>query len=177
MSLIALCSALARGLRLHRALCLAAAMLFTPFAANALCVAVCTCNTTITNVVFSPYNPLSGSNVDSTGQITVNCGGVASLLVPFTVTVGTGSSNSFSARQMVSGTNKLVYNLYTSVLYSQVLGDGTSGTGTLTGSIPLSVLGIGTAQSYTIYGRIPGGQTSVVPGTFADTLTVTLTYQ
>ena len=176
MSLIALFPVVARLLRMHRAACVAAAMLCMPFAANALCVGSCSCNTTITNVVFAPYNPLSGSNDDSTGQISVNCTGLVALAIGYTVTVGTGSSNSFSARQMVAGTNKLVYNLYTSVAYAQVLGDGTSGTGTLSGTITLSVLGVGTAQAFPIYGRIPSGQTSVVPGTFADTLVVTLTY-
>ncbi len=178
MSMTAFLILLGRALRARRAaICLGAAMLFLPAAANALCIAVCSCNTTITNVVFSPYNPLSGSNDDSTGSIRVSCGGVVGLLIPVTVTVGTGTSNSFTARQMSSGANKLAYNLYTSVLYSQVLGDGSSGTGTLTGSVTLDVAGIATPQIWTIYGRIPGGQSTVVPGIFADTLVVTLTYQ
>ena len=178
MSMTAVLALLGRTLRARgAALCLGTAMLFLPVAANALCILACSCNTTITNVVFSPYNPLSASNDDSTGSIKVSCGGVVGLLIPVTVTVGTGSSNSFTTRQMVSGANKLAYNLYTSVLYSQVLGDGSSGTGTLNGSVALDVLGVATPQTWTIYGRIPGSQSTVVPGTFADTLVVTLTYQ
>jgi spore coat protein U-like protein len=40
----------------------------------------------------------------------------------------------------------------------------------------LNALGTSTPQDYTVYGRIPGPQTSVAPGAYSDSLVVTLTY-
>jgi spore coat protein U-like protein len=71
---------------------------------------------------------------------------------------------------MTSGANTLNYNLYTSSGYGTVWGDGTSSTAAITGT------GTGSAQSTSVYGRIGSGQTSVPPGSYADTVSVTVTY-
>ena len=144
--------------------------------ADALCVLSCTCNSVVSNIVFAAYNPLSSGNVDSTGTVKVSCGGTAGLLVAYTVALNGGSSGNVGARQMASGSNKLAYNLYTSAGYSSLLGDSTAGSTMLTGGILLDAFGIGTAQTWTVYGRIDGGQKTAVPGTYIDTVTLTLTY-
>jgi spore coat protein U-like protein len=144
--------------------------------ARALCTAVCTCTVSTTNVVFATINPLSLSDTDSVGGVTVNCGGVAGLLIPVTVDISKGTGASFSARTMSSGANKLSYQLYTDAGRSTVFGDGTGGTGDVNSGILLNVLGIGPVVNVPVYGRVFGGQTTTPPGAYADSIAVTVTY-
>ena len=153
-----------------------AALLASPGLANALCVAVCSCNASVGTVVFSPYNPFNAGHDDSAGTISVNCSGVVGLLVPYTLSFSSGGSGTYSPRRLSSGGNRLNYNLYTAPTYATVIGDGTGGTATLSGNILLNALGIGPSDTWTLYGRIPAGQTTAVPGGYTDTLVVTLTY-
>lgn len=145
--------------------------------AHALCTLACTCVVSTTSVVFSAHNPLAASNNDSTGNVRVQCGGLAGLFIPYTVAMGAGSGTSIAARSMASGAAKLFYNLYTTNSRAIVLGDGTGGSEVLSGSITLDLLGLAPPKDWTIYGRIPGNQTGVAPGAYADTLVVTVTYQ
>ena len=71
---------------------------------------------------------------------------------------------------MTSGPNSLDYNLYTDSNRTTVWGDGLSSTATIAGT------GSGINQTATIYGRITAGQTSAPAGSYADTVSVTLTY-
>ena len=145
--------------------------------AHALCTLLCTCTVSTTPVVFSAHNPLAAPNNDSSGSVLVQCGGTAGLLIPYTVAMGVGGGTSISARSMSSGTGRLFYNVYTTNSRTVVLGDGTGGSAVLNGSVTLDVLGTAPPQNWTIYGRIPGGQTGVAPGAYSDTLVVTVTYQ
>lgn len=152
--------------------------LFAAAGAQALCLpALCTCSVVVTNIVFAAYNPLAFGNTDSTGSVKVTCGGVAGLLVPFTVDLGKGGGTSFSTRRMASGAHTLSYNVYLDSNYTTVWGDGTSATSRASGSLLLDALGLTPGVTFTVYGRIPGRQLTVPPGTYTDSLTVTVTYQ
>lgn len=146
-------------------------------AAQALCTLVCSCSVSTSPLAFGSYDPLLPANRDSTGNVRVTCGGVAGLLVPLTVTIGAGTSGSMAARQMASGARRLDYNVYSSSGYTTVWGDGSGGTGSISSSILLNLLGTAPPLDLPVYGRIPGSQVSVAPGTYTDTLVVTLTYQ
>jgi len=126
------------------------------------------CTVSTSKLDFGTVNPLSGSNVNGTGGISVTCtngtGWTAS------ANIGSGSGASFSARRLTSSTGTLNYNLYTDNTYATVWGDGTGSTGTMTGT------GTGSAQSRTVYGRIGSGQTTARPGSYADTVSVTISY-
>lgn len=80
------------------------------------------------------------------------------------------NSGGFNPRKMrlTSGTDLLNYNLYTSATYTDIWGDGTSGTVTVWGKFLKNK-----PENMTVYGRIPSGQ-DVRAGTYTDTLTVTL---
>jgi len=162
--------------RLHLAALVAALLLIVPGTANALCTGICSCSASVAAIVFAPYNPLVASTDDSAGTVQVSCSGVAGLLIPYTISLGAGTSGSVADRKMASGANRLSYNVYTSTAYSTVVGGGAGGGSTLSGSIALNILGLSTPQQWTLYGRIPGGQQTVVPGAYADTLILTLTY-
>ena len=145
--------------------------------AQALCVpAVCTCQTVTTNVAFGSYSPLAYGNTVSTGSISVSCGGVAGLLIPYSVSFSAGGGGSFSGRRMSSGANTLAYNLYVDPAYTTIWGDGTASSQTVAGSVTLDLLGLMTPQVLWVYGQIPARQLTAVPGIYSDTINVTLTY-
>ncbi|MFT7775001.1 spore coat U domain-containing protein [Roseateles sp.] len=145
--------------------------------ARALCLpAVCTCTVGTTNVAFGTYNPLAFGNTDTTGTIKIDCGGVVGLLIPFNIAISTGSSGSYANRLMKSGGNLLTYNLYTDASYTTVWGDGSGATQLINAGVTLDLLGLAPTQNFYVYGRIPGRQLSTVPGVYADTISVTLTY-
>ena len=157
---------------------LAALILAVPLQASALCVFLCSCSASTTPVSFGVVNPLSASPLDIAGNVRVSCGGVAGLLVPYQIALGKGANSSnFSPRTMASGVNRLRYDLYADSAHSSIWGNGINeGTQTVAGSITIVLLGP-TFQNHTIYGRIPGSQTTVPPGSYGDTVVVTVTYQ
>jgi spore coat protein U-like protein len=145
--------------------------------ARALCLpALCSCGVTTTNVAFGSYNPLAFGNTDSTGSVKVSCGGVAGLLIPFNIAISPGAGGSYANRQMKSGAHSLAYNLYTDASYTTLWGDGSASTQLVNAGMLLDVLGLAPGQTFYIYGRIPGRQITAVPGTYSDTISVTLTY-
>ncbi|HEY0113982.1 MAG TPA: spore coat U domain-containing protein [Allosphingosinicella sp.] len=133
---------------------------------NATVTANCTVSTSA--VAFGSVNTLDGGNVDATGGITVTCtngtGWSAS------AGAGAGSGASMATRKMVSGSNLLSYTLFTDASRTAVWGDGTGSTSQITST------GTGSGQSLTIYGRVFAGQASVPAGSYADTVSVTVTY-
>ncbi len=133
------------------------------------------CSVSATALSFGSYDPTSATARDSTGTVTVTCtSNLAGLLSSWDILLSTGSSGSFTPRSLLSGGNSMQYNLYTSAARTQIWGDATGGTAKVSDS---QLLVFGTSQhSYTTYGRIPALQ-DLAPGTYTDTITVTLNYQ
>ena len=131
--------------------------------------ATVTANCTVSSsaLAFPNVNPLGG-NVDGAGGISVTCTNGTGWTA--TAGLGAGSGASFAARRMTLGSDLLDYNLYTDSGRTNVWGDG-SGSTTV-----FSNTGSGLAQAVTVYGRVPTGQTTVPPGNYADTVSVTVTY-
>jgi spore coat protein U-like protein len=161
---------------LKRRICnvaLAASMLAATAAAHAGTGQNCNlvlCVTVIAgDLAFGNYAPLSALVTDSTSTITVQARLILGLLptaVSYTIGLGTGAGT-VAQRKMTSGTHGLNYNLYTDAARGTVWGAG---------SVSGSTSGVTGNASHTVYGRIPASQTTVVPGTYADTITVTLTF-
>lgn len=126
------------------------------------------CTVSTSALAFGNVNPLSGSDIDGAGGISVTC--TSGTAWTAAAGIGSGSGASFASRRLTSGSNLLNYNLYTDAARSSVWGDGTASTATIGGT------GNGSAQSATVYGRIGSGQTGVPPGSYADTVSVTVTY-
>jgi spore coat protein U-like protein len=76
---------------------------------------------------------------------------------------------------MLSGLNRLNYNLYFDAAFTQIRGDGTGGSQTGGASLTVSSASRTATATSTLYGRIPASQ-NAVPGTYLDTITVTITY-
>lgn len=152
-------------------------MLFLSQQAAAVCLpGLCTCSVSATPVAFGSFNPLTGTAHDATGNVAFSCGGVAGLLIPYTVALSQGSSNNYAMRRMTNGGNFLTYNLYRDSTRQTVFGNGTGNSATVSGSMLLDLLGLSPPINIPVYGRVLPGQITAVPGIYADTITVTVTY-
>ena len=133
---------------------------------------VCAISTT-NGVAFGAYDPVTANAtnpVTATGSLSVTCTSGATEPV-ITLDVGNNPNGAGSAaapqRQMISGSNLLLYYLYQDSGYSVVWGN-TVGSGE-------TYTGIGTASTLTVYGSIPAGQ-NVPAGSYADSVVATVTY-
>jgi spore coat protein U-like protein len=144
----------------------------------ALCIpahAAVTCSVTTNSVAFGAFPAPNPSNVDSIGSISVTCSGDPNSGASPAVTLSQGNGGAFNPRTMANGTYNLNYNLYSDSTYTTIWGDGTSGTGTVSGTINAWPTGGNGSTNFTVYGRIPANQ-NLVPGTYNDVITVTVTY-
>lgn len=156
---------------------IAVALAFATHAAHALCLQpLCTATVSTTPVGFGAVQPF-GAHADAIGSVRVGFGGVAGLLIPYRVDIGSGNGGTgFANRRMNQGSATLAYQLYADSGRTTVWGDGSAGTVYVQGSLLLDVLGLSAPNTHWIYGRVPSGQMQAVPGPYADTVTVTVTY-
>ena len=125
------------------------------------------CSIAATNLSFDPYT--SQNNSDKTSVVTVTC------------TAGTGyhvkldsgqNSSSTSTRKMkgaASASNLLQYFLYSDSARTVIWGNNANNSDSPPGA------GTGLAQTYTVYGRIPSGQTTVPVDNYSDQIAVSIT--
>ncbi|MHA6910590.1 Csu type fimbrial protein [Ralstonia pseudosolanacearum] len=156
---VALCSAAAVA---------SAASTSSSFGVSTTVNAICIINSA-SALAFAAFEPSQGAQA-STSSISVNC----SNTTPFNISLdaGAGPSATVASRVMTSGGNTLTYSLFQDSGHTSVWGN-TVGTNTVAGT------GAGMAPANaitkTVYGLIPS-QPSTVPGSYADTVTVTVTY-
>lgn len=122
------------------------------------------------SVSFGAYDVFSGSPADGVGTVVYRCVGVGGGDT-VTVDLSAGGSGSYAARELTSGADTLVYNLYTDAARTQVWGDGTGGTAHYGPVTPPE----DSPVTLYAYARLPAGQ-DVGTGTYTDTVTVTILY-
>ncbi len=144
----------------------AATLLFAIASVPAL---AASCTVSTGGVAFGAYDTLGVQPGDTSGNITVSCTGTAGELVNLTLSTATNTRNLQGPRR------SLLYQLYVDSSRTQIWGDGTSGTSTISGSITVGSNGTVT-QSYYVYGRIAGGQSAAEAGSYSDTLLVYLNW-
>jgi len=135
----------------------------TSFSATATVLSAC--NVGATSVNFGSAGLLS-SNTDAQGTLSIQC----SASLPYTVSLDGGSSGATdpTQRKMSFSGAKVTYGLYRDS--ARTLGWGsTIGTNTTSGT------GSGVTQTQTVYGRV-GAQTTPAPGTYTDSVVVTVGY-
>ena len=142
------------------------------------CMAATTCTTSATGVAFGLYNPLSGTPNNTTGTVSVSCQLVGSLFdrVDYSVALSTGSSGSFANRTLRSGANPINYNLFADAARTRIWGVNGGATTARSGSMTLFWFAPTAQNDLTIYGSIPAAQYNAVPGSYTDTIVVTVTY-
>jgi spore coat protein U-like protein len=106
------------------------------------------------------------ANVDNTSTVSVQCTDTT----PYNIGLdaGTGAGATVGTRKLTNGGNTINYTLYSNAGRTTVWGN-TVATDTV------AATGNGAAQPYTVYGRVTA-QTTPAPGTYTDTVTVTVTY-
>ena len=120
-----------------------------------------TCSTATSAVNFGAV--ASGSGAVTTGSVDVTC----TSGTPYTIALNEGLYHDGTDRRISDGTEFLVYTL---------LDNGSTlpwGDGTLNGDT-VGGTGTGAVQSYTVDAALTGA--AVTPGTYTDTVTVTVTY-
>lgn len=107
-----------------------------------------------------------------TADITVRC----SNLTTYAVSLSTGGGTFAQRLLSGSGSNKLQYNLFTSVAATTIWGDGTNSTGTVPGTG--AGMAAASTQTHTVFGQLPDNafNQGAPTGTYNDSITVTVTY-
>lgn len=144
-----------------RVLGLLALILLAPALARAQC------TTSTTPVSFGVYVPTAGAPDHSTGNVTVKCSGFTGA---FMIALSAGGGGSFANRRLSNGSAALSYQLYNNAGRTVVWGDGSAGTGVVSGGCYIVC-----NTTFTIYGLIPALQV-VSPGTYFDTIVATVTF-
>jgi spore coat protein U-like protein len=130
-----------------------------------------TCSASATTLAFSAYTPGAGA-IANNSTISVKC----TKNTPFTIALngGTTAGGTIAQRLMASGANKLQYNLFTTAAFAQIFGDGSGTSKTVAGTGS----GVATANAVTVFGQLPDSapNQAAVPGSYTDTITVTVTY-
>lgn len=132
------------------------------------------CSVSTSGVAFGQYDPFNGQMVESSGNITVTCTGTLGETVSYQIRLSTGNGT-YVNRKFSSSSSSAGYNLYRDLGRSEIWGDGTSGTVIVTDSYSVVQL-TPIVRTYTVYGRMNGGQTQAAASSYLENLTVTLTY-
>jgi spore coat protein U-like protein len=159
----------------------------SPAEARLCGLATCTCSvSTPSTLNFGAYDPFAGSDATVSGTVTVNCSSngllvIASLPYTLALNAGVNSGSSFSPRKMklTTGSTLANYNVFKDSGGTQILGDGTGSTSMFSGTCTTFIIPLISntcSVNHTYYGRAFSGQTTLVPGTYNDTLIWTLSY-
>jgi spore coat protein U-like protein len=132
---------------------------------NVTAVAAASCNVSASTLNFGLASGLS-SAIDGASALTVTC----SAGTPFNIALNGGNAAAADPvqRKMSKGGEQITYGLYQDAARALPWGE-TAGVNILSG------VGDGSAQAATVYGRVPA-QATPSPGTYTDTIVVTLTY-
>ena len=128
------------------------------------------CNVSGSTLSFgTTINPIGAVPIDASSTLTVECTNSTTFTLSLNAGINAGGFTNFSQRKLKNGSYTLSYQLYTDSGRTTVWGDGTGGSSTYGGT------GTGNLQTVYLYGRLPT-LTGAVPGTYTDTVTVTITY-
>ncbi len=141
-----------------------AATVTTNLQVSATVISACAVSATTLNFGSSINPTVAVLPIDASTTLTVQC----TATTPYSVALSAGanSGGNFAARAIQNGGAALGYQLYTDALRTTVWNEST---GVMAGT------GSGANQSLTVYGRLPS-LTGAVPGTYTDTVVVTVTY-
>jgi len=137
----------------------------TSFQVNLQIVANCVINST-NALNFPNSGVLVGTNVTSTTTVNVQCTDTT----PYTIGLDAGANGTITTRKMLTTVTD-----GTAVVNYQLCQDALCNTNWDNASSQKGGTGNGQSQQYTIYGLIPP-QNTPAPGTYVDTVNVTVTY-
>jgi spore coat protein U-like protein len=106
----------------------------------------------------------------ASGSISVTCTNQA----PYAIGLDNGLNYSSTRRMVYNGSNYLPYGLYTNAGLTVPWSTATGSATCTTSSNCYTGTGNGAAQSITVYGQVPTVTTAPVPGTYTDTVNITI---
>jgi len=121
------------------------------------------CTVSTVSINFGTYNVYTTTNTVSTGQVKVVCN---PLTAPYTVALNGGTYGTITQRKQGSGSNTLLYNLYSDPARTVLWGDGSTNGTTVSSS---------SSTPLNVYGSIPALQ-NVSVGSYSDNVSVTVTF-
>lgn len=121
-----------------------------------------TCTLNVQAATLGAYDYQNTQPLTGVGHVMVSCDAPSS----YTISLGPGTGN-YLTRALSNGAHQLAYNLYIDATYTTVWGDGSNGTGVVSGA------GIG--DDHVVYASVPAGQNPTV-GTYTDAITVTVVF-
>ena len=110
------------------------------------------------------------TNVLSLSTVSSTCSAGASYTVAFDHGLNPTGAGLSQRRQLASGSNFIVYDLYSDSARTITWGDGTNVGAAVAGT------GTGGSQMSVVYGRIANVPTTTPVGSYADTVTITVTF-
>ncbi len=122
----------------------------------------------VQNIDFGSIDGNFTANKDaSNGSVSVTC----TLGTPYSIGLGDGLNSNAGQRRLADATSEafINYNLYLDSGFSNPwggIGSGTENTGT----------GNASGQAYTVFARIPSGQSAVAAGAYNDTVVATVNF-
>src|SRR4051812_24999583 len=157
-----------RSASLQFALC-ALAVVAWPLPTHAVPIS---CGFTITNLSFGTVDLTLNTVFDITATLSANCTGDAGVVVRVcpNINAGSGGTTTGSPRFMLSGSDKLNFDLYQDASRTVVWGSYLWAYSSYTAptiDITLNGGGAGSATA-TVYGRISAGQQSLPPGSYSS---------
>ena len=134
--------------------------------------ASCTISAATLNFGTLPGTAVSGAATNAATNVSVTCTNGS----PYSIGLDNGANASGSQRRMKSGTNFLNYNLYTDVGLTHAWTTAAGSTTCTSANSCYLGTGNGSAQTVTVYGQLPAVGSAPPPGTYTDTVTMTITY-
>jgi spore coat protein U-like protein len=131
------------------------------------------CSLSVAGLSFGNFNLLDAAPRDSSSSLTVTCTGITGESVSYSLAAALAPAYS-GTRIMASGSNSLRYNFFVDASRTVVFGDGTHGSTLIGGGMTLS--GSQGQAAHTIYARIEGHQNVAPPGSYGDTVVLTISY-
>lgn len=158
----------AAGFTTSPPVCTTTTGLQTPFSFSTSATLTTDCTLSATSIDFGQVGLITVP-VNTTGAVTVTCTNGTAYTV--SLDAGRGAGATVSSRKLTrsGSSDTLAYGLYINAARSSIWGDGSNGSGTVSGT------GNGAAQPTTVYASLLA-PASVPPGTYVDTVIATISY-
>jgi spore coat protein U-like protein len=134
--------------------------------------ASCTVNAATLTFSSTPGTSLTTTAVPGSTTMQVSCTNSS----PYSIGMGQGSNYSGGSNRMVSSGNYLPYVLYVDSALTHPWTAGATNSSCATANQCYLGTGNGSQQSINIYGQVPTTATAPTPGTYSDTVLMTVTY-
>lgn len=132
------------------------------------------CSLVANDLDFGTNSGAIAANIDATATLQPNCTNGTIYSIGLNNGVGTGATASVRKMTNAADSSLVNYSIFTSAARSTVWDNNC--TALPAGSTCVGGTGNGANQSVTMYGRVPGGQSSVTIGSYIDTVIATLTF-